>query len=196
MLKTKLEAIANVTVIVMALAMGYVVLGRYVAAHRVPRSLEPGDRLSVMPNINWSQHRHTLVLALNTGCHFCQVSVPFYRKLANAQQRGGDDLEIVAAFPNDSETVRQFMTREDLNIRSVPAVALDKLKVNATPTLILVDHGGLVERSWVGTLTEAEEVDLLRTALASSPGCSRDGSSAHNLGGKTCDSDSRVQSEN
>ena len=176
-MKAKIEAVANVAVILVALAVGYVVLGRHVAEYRT-RPVAPGDRLATIPNLDWKQHRHTLVLALNTGCHFCQGGVPFYRKLANAQQRGGDDLEIVAAFPNDSETVRQFMTREDLNIRSVPAVALDKLKVSATPTLILVDCGGRVEGSWVGTLTEAEEAELLRMALASSPGCSQDRFSA------------------
>ncbi len=48
-MKTKLEAIANVTVIVVALAVGYVVLGRYVEAYRTPRSVAAGDRLGKIP---------------------------------------------------------------------------------------------------------------------------------------------------
>jgi hypothetical protein len=91
-MKTKLEAIANVTVIVVALAVGYVVLGRYVAAYRTPRPIAAGDRLAAIPNLDWKQHRHTLVLALNTGCHFCEQSVPFYQRLADMQTTGGDDL--------------------------------------------------------------------------------------------------------
>ena len=166
-MKPKLEAIANVVVIVVALAVGYVVLGRYVAAYRAPRWVAAGDRLGAIPNLDWSQHRHTLVLALNTGCHFCEQSVPFYQRLADTQESGGGEVEIVAVFPNDAEMVRQFMTREDLRIRSVSAAPLEKLRVVATPTLILVDNKGRVERSWVGFLSSSEERDLIKFAFGS-----------------------------
>jgi hypothetical protein len=168
-MKAKLEAIANVAVIVVALAVGYVVLGRYVPAYRAPRSVEAGNRLAKLPGLEWNQHRRTLVLALNTGCHFCEQSVPFYQKLADRSD--GSDLDIVAVFPNDAEMVRQFMAKDNLRIRSVAEVPLGKLRVNATPTLILVDANGRVERSWVGMLSSQEEIDLLMVA-APSQGCS------------------------
>lgn len=170
-MKTKVEAIANVIVIVAALLVGYVVLTRYVAAYRAPRSVEAGDRLASFPGLNWNQYRHTLVLALNTGCHFCEESVPFYRRLADTQESGGSDLAIVAVFPNDREMVRQFMLQGRLSIPSVAGTPLEKLRVVATPTLILVDREGRVERSWIGTITHSEELDLL-TAASASPSCS------------------------
>ncbi len=163
----KLEAIANVTVIVVALAVGYVVLGRYVAAYRTPRSVAAGDRLAKIPGLDWNQHQHTLVLVLNTGCHFCEQSVPFYQRLADMQTTGGDDLEIVAVFPNDGEMVRQFMTKDNLRIRSLAAVPLEKLRVSPTPTLILVDNKGRVERSWIGLLSPPEELDLIKFVFGS-----------------------------
>lgn len=125
-MKAKFEAIANVVVIVVALAVGYVVLGRYVAAYRASRSVAAGDRLGAIPNLDWSQH--TLVLALNTGCHFCEQSVPFYQELADTQEPGGGELEIVAVLPNEAEMVRQFMTKDNLRIRSLAAVPLEKLQ--------------------------------------------------------------------
>ena len=154
-------------VMVVALAVGYVVLGKYVAAYRAPRWVAAGDRLGAIPNFDWSQHRHTLVLALNTGCHFCEQSVPFYQRLADTQESGGGELEIVAVFPNEAEMVRQFMTREDLRIRSVSAAPLEKLHVNATPTIILVDNKGRVDRSWIGLLSPSEELDLIKFAFGS-----------------------------
>jgi hypothetical protein len=168
-MKTKLEAIANVAVILVALAVGYVVLARYVAAYHAPRPVVAGDRLATIPNLDWSQHRHTLVLALNTGCHYCEESVPFYQKLVSAQQPSGDDLGIIAVFPNETEVVRQFITRENLHIPNVAAMPLEKLRVVATPTLILVDREGRVERSWMGVLSSREELDLLKVTSAS--GC-------------------------
>lgn len=165
-MKAKLEAIANVVVIVVALAVGYVVLGRYVSEYRA-RPVAVGDRLAPVPDLDWKQHRHTLVLALNTGCHFCEQSVPFYRSLGDRLEHGGIDLDLVAVFPNDPAQVRQFMTREALRIRSVSAAPLEKLRVNATPTVILVDDKGRVERSWVGFLSPAEELDLIKRAFGS-----------------------------
>lgn len=165
-MKTKLEAIGNVAVIVVALAVGYVVLGRYLAAYRAPRSVEAGDRLAKVPGLDWNQHEHTLVLALNTGCHFCEQSVPFYRSLGERVEHGGIDLDLVAVFPNDPARVRQFMSKESLRVRSVAAVPLEKLRVNATPTLILVDNSGRVERAWIGMLSPPEQFELFRSAFA------------------------------
>jgi thiol-disulfide isomerase/thioredoxin len=194
-MKTRLEAIANVAVIVVALAVGYVVLGRYVAAYRTPRSVAAGDRLATIPNLDWKEHRHTLLLALNTGCHFCEQSVPFYQKLADTQAPSGNDLEIVAVFPNDPQIVQEFMTKENLRIRSVAEVPLEKLRVNATPTLILIDANGRVERSWVGILTPSEELGLLKMAAAQ--GCSSGETTALAGGGKeSCGSGTKGETKN
>lgn len=166
-MKTKIEAIANVTVIVVALAVGSVVLTRYVESSRTPRSVEAGDRLGTVPGLDWHQHQHTLVLALNTGCHYCQESVPFYQKLAQAQRPRSDEVHLVAAFPNTAETVGQFTQQEKLNIPSVGGVPFEKLRVNATPTLILVNQSGQVEKVWIGVLTAKQEMDLLKLAEGS-----------------------------
>jgi hypothetical protein len=166
-MKTKLEAIANVIVIVMALAVGGVVLTRYAASYHTPRSVAAGDHLARFPGLDWSQHRRTLLLVLNTGCHFCQDSVPFYQKLVQARRHDSDGVEVVAVFPNEAEIVRQFTTEENLAIRSVPGVPLDKLGVNATPTLILVNGEGQVQQSWVGVLTARQEIEVLKLASGS-----------------------------
>lgn len=163
-MKSKLEATANVTVIVVALAVGGVVLSRYAATYRVPPSLTAGDRLATLPSLDWSQNQRTLVLALNTGCHYCEDSVPFYQKLAQTQKPGSNDLQLVAAFPNTAEMVGKFAQQEGLNIRSVAGVSFEKLRVNATPTLILVNKEGQVEKVWNGILTAKQEGDLLKLA--------------------------------
>ena len=56
-MKAKLEAIANVTVIVVALAVGFVVLKGRVAGPRITRSLTVGDRQAQVPGIDWSQQQ-------------------------------------------------------------------------------------------------------------------------------------------
>ena len=166
-IKTKLEVAANVTVILMALAVGCAVLTRYFASSRAPQAVATDDHLAKLPGLDWSQHRRTLLLVLNAGCHFCKDSVPFYRKLAQMQRLDEDALEIVAVFPNEAAIVRQFNAQEGLTMRSVPEVPLEKLRVNATPTLLLVNKEGRVERAWIGILTPVQERDVLKLASGS-----------------------------
>ncbi len=155
------------TVIVVALAVGGVVLTRYAALYHTPPSGAAGHHLAKLPGVDWSRHRRTLLLVLNTGCHFCRDSVPFYQKLAQEQRPDGDALEVVAVFPNEAEVVREFAAHEGLSIRSLSGVPLENLGVNATPTLILVNQEGRVERSWVGILTARQEMDLMKLVSGS-----------------------------
>jgi thiol-disulfide isomerase/thioredoxin len=167
-MKTKLEVVANVVVIAVALAVGYVVLRGHVGGSPPRPSVAAGDRLGPVPGIDWSRHRRTLVLALRTDCHYCRDSAPFYQRLAQVLRPGGDDVAVVAVFPNDAEAVSQTVKEEGLSLPSVSAVPLEGLGVVGTPTLILVDREGKVVRSWVGLLTPRGELDLLK-AVGSSP---------------------------
>ncbi len=195
-MRSRLEAIANVTVILVALNVSYVVLARYVTAYRTTRSIPAGDRIAKIPGLDWETHRRTLVLALNTGCHYCQESIPFYQKLAQAQGPHADEVQLVAVFPNEAEAVREFTWREGLNIRSVPEVPLERLRVVVTPTLIMVDADGRVEQSWIGALTAREELEVMKAASASL-GCSPDELAGRQAGKiEGCNSGSKVQSNN
>jgi thioredoxin-related protein len=196
-MRAKLEAIANVTVIVVALAVGYVVLSGKVAGHRMARSVAAGDRLADIPGIDWSKHRRTLILVLNAGCHYCQDSVPFYQRLSQAQGPGRDDIEIVAVFPNNSEAVQQLLKDDGLAIRAVPAVPLDKLGIVGFPTLVLVDREGRVKESWVGLLTPRQQLDVLNLVSGSSRDCSASELSVLQMGGnKGCGSGTNDQTKN
>ncbi len=196
-MRAKLEAIANVTVIVVALAAGYVTLREKMVSPRIPRAVASGDHLASLPGVDWSRHRRTLVLALNSGCHYCQDSVPFYQRLSQGRPAGGDDLEIVAVFPNDAGAVRQLVKDEGLVIRSVPALPLEKLGIVSVPTLLLVDREGRVERSWVGLLTPRQELDVLSVVSGSTEDCSARKLSPLQMGGnKSCGSGTNDQTKN
>ncbi len=196
-MKTKLEAIANVTVIFLAVAMGTVMCARYVGSYRTPHTVAAGDRLSNLPGLDWSHHRRTLLLVLNTGCHYCRDSVPFYQRLVQAQPSTGSDVELIVVFPNDTEAVGQLMKDERLPIHAVPAVPLKNFGITAFPTLLLVDPGGRVERSWVGLLTPRQELEVLSVVAGSTQDCSARELSAFRAGkNKTCGSGSNVESRN
>ncbi len=168
-MKARLEAVANVTVIMVALAVGYVVLRGWLAAPGASVSVPTRAELVNVASIDWSHYRRSLVLVLNVGCHYCRDSVPFYQRLARTHSQRDNPVQLVAVFPNDVEAVRRLMNQEGLAIRSVAEVPLETLGVVATPTVLLVDGNGRLERFWVGVLTPRQELEVLQAATGFSP---------------------------
>ena len=165
-MKGKIEAAANIIVIVLAVALGSVFLkDRLSSALPEPNAVKAGDKLPNLDGWDWSAHEQTLVLGLRKGCHFCEDSTPFYHRLI-AQQQGGSNSAIVAVFPDTADTVKEVVQSERLGVHALAGVPLDRLKVDATPTLLLVDRSGTVLNAWIGMLSPREELEVMRATTA------------------------------
>ncbi len=117
--------------------------------------------LPVLRAYNWKAHDRTLVLALRNGCHYRDESMPFYRKLAKLEQSNQIDAHLVAVFPDGPAVVRQVVETQQLTIEVVPGIQLGQVKVQGTPTLMLVDEQGRVSKVWVGELPAAGEAEVI-----------------------------------
>lgn len=127
----------------------------------LPIQIKAGDQLVGLP-INWRSHARTLVLALRYGCHYCQDSVPFYKHLLDLQAVGRlGDVRISAIFPDDATIAAHTLQGENLKLDLVPAVDFSRFRIFATPTAILVDSEGHVQRVWVGELNAKSEGALV-----------------------------------
>ncbi|MGB8771194.1 MAG: hypothetical protein WCC92_16360 [Candidatus Korobacteraceae bacterium] len=161
-MKERLEMVANIVVIVVACIIGgYFLKERLAPPKPLAPSLKAGDHLPGLAAYDWKAHDHTLVLALRKGCHFCEDSMPFYRKLANLEESNRIDAHLVAVFPDDASTVQQLVQKEQLPLQALPGVALDRMKVAGTPTLILVDQQGRVSKVWEGELAATGEEEVI-----------------------------------
>lgn len=166
-MKNKIEAAANIIVIVFAVVVGSVFLkDRLFTAASESDAVKAGDKLANLDGWNWGAHDQTLVLALRKGCHFCEDSAPFYQRLKTQQQQGGPDSSIVAVFPDTVDTVKEVVQAEGLRMHALAGVPLEKLKVSATPTLLLVDRSGTVLKAWIGMLSPREELEVMRAMTA------------------------------
>jgi thioredoxin-related protein len=162
MMKSKLEVAANIAVIVLAVVIGWVFLIDRFAKHGPdPNEVKVGDQLPGLPAYKWNAHERTLVLALRSGCHFCEASMPFYRKLAQLEQSNQIGVHLLAVFPDDPAVVHQVVETQQLTIEVLPRFELAQVKVQATPTLILVDEQGRVSKVWMGQLPAAEEAEVV-----------------------------------
>jgi hypothetical protein len=161
----KIELLANVAIIVVALMLGVVLVHRYFAP-TAPQEAVPaapvGAQLT-LPGMGWAKNNQTVVLALQEGCHFCSDSAPFYRRLAAEAAR--HNIPVVAVLPQSVEVARAYLDNLQVPLGDVRQATLGSLGVQATPTLMLVNGDGKVTKGWVGRLTpeaESEVLDQLR----------------------------------
>jgi hypothetical protein len=161
MMEKKLTMVANVLIIVVALAIGVQLLrGRMIQGgdgNRVHATALEGKKFPVQEN--WSPSKKTVVLALQVGCHYCSASAPFYARLSKfADERG---INIIAALPNSQAESRTYLNGLNLNFRNVQQVDFQNIQVSGTPTVFVVNDKGLVEKVWEGQLRQDDEQKVL-----------------------------------
>jgi hypothetical protein len=185
-MKNKVEVAANVVVILLAVVIGSVFLmNRFARPGPGPNEVKAGDQLPGLHAYNWKAHDRTLVLALRSGCHFCEESMPFYRRLAKLEQSNQIVVHLIAVFPDDPAVVRQVVETQQLPIEVIAGFELGQVKVQATPTLMLVDEQGRVSKVWFGELPAAEEAKVI-AAISKLPAAESKQQSSLRAPFKTC----------
>ena len=134
MMRVKIEQIANIAVILLALVVGAVFLKDRLSYDPQPNQIRVGDKLTHLDGWDWGAHDRTLMLVLRKGRHFCEDSVPFYQRLVATQQQDGSTTALIAVFPDTADAVKEVMKSEGLDVRGLAEVPLEGLKVSGTPT--------------------------------------------------------------
>ncbi len=169
----KLEIVANIAIIVLAVLLGGVIVKRYFFTSAPADSVAPPQSQAAAPpaikagtnvelaNYNWSESDNTLVMVLSTTCHFCTESGPFYKRMLEARA-DKKKLRFVAVFPQAEEEAREYLKKLGIvadEIRTAPPTSLG---ARGTPTLILTDSKGTAVNTWIGKLPSAKEDELLK----------------------------------
>lgn len=175
----KTEAVANVAIIVVALLLGVVLVKRFLlpgdaadAARRADPRVAAGTKVA-LPGEDWAGNGRTLLLVLSSDCRFCTESAPFYQRLAR-DTAGRTGLRLVAVLPQEVGAGREYLQRLGVPIGEVRQAAPSVVGAQVTPTLILIDGGGVVTHSWVGKLAVAEESEVLERLLHDRAGSRRE----------------------
>lgn len=163
-LTKKIELLANIAIIVVALVLGGVMVKKYLlpgepAGPQPPAPIQPGTQIS-LSDVDWAQSDQTLLLVLSDTCHFCTDSAPFYKRIVQEKSaRGGTRL--IAVLPQDVEKGKAYLGKLGVSVDEVKQSSLAAVGVRGTPTLILVDKAGKTLSSWVGQLPPDKEAEVL-----------------------------------
>jgi thioredoxin-related protein len=168
-LPKKVELLANIAIIVVAILLGVVLVNRFILS-RSPQpnavqevQLRPGMKLS-FPDVAWEKSRKTLLLVLSTTCKYCNESAPFYQQLAT-RKGSRDDIRIVAVLPQKPDEARKYLGDHGITVDQIRQSAPGAVYVKGTPTLIMVDSTGSIIESWMGKLPPEKEAEVLNHFL-------------------------------
>jgi hypothetical protein len=155
----RLEVATNVAILCAFLLVAALAASRlFVHSANQPPHPTIGSKVSLQ-SAHWSNSNRTLVLALSTGCHFCSESAEFYRRLVPAAIHNG--IRVIAILPQPVADGRAYLSHLDVPAPEVLQSSLDAVEVSGTPTLLLLDRQGRIEKAWVGKLDAEEEQQVL-----------------------------------
>ena len=123
-----------------------------------------GLMLPSLPGHRWNDHQKTLVVAIRKGCHYCEESLPFYKRLSGLEGSNGLHAHLLAVMPDNQTSGIQMLQSAGLTVDSVFNQPLDSIKVSGTPTLLLLDASGRIAKAWVGQLPPEDEKAVIAAA--------------------------------
>ena len=71
---------------------------------------------------------------------------------------------VLFVMPDDASIGGSLLRQADVQAQGIFGQGLDALKVPGTPTVLLLDSSGRVEREWVGELPPSGEKDVMSAA--------------------------------
>lgn len=162
----RLEAAANVAVIVSAVVVAFVATTRFWA--RPPQHpdllslLYPkGAAAPIAEGLDYSTANRTYVVVLSSSCEVCTASMPFYRQLAADVESSSGTSRFVVLVTEPTETARSYLTRHNLRVSILLHVQPEAVRSTPTPLLLLVDARGTIVQGWLGKLAAEAEKQVL-----------------------------------
>jgi thiol-disulfide isomerase/thioredoxin len=161
-LKQRVEFLANVAIVVVAVALCAVLVKQYfLAGPTTPAQQQPAVGAKIaLPGIDLSSQDKTLLLVLQKGCHYCSESAPFYQRLAREAADKAGQVKVVAVLPQAVDEARSYLSGLGVPALDVRQAELGALSVGGTPTIIMVSRGTVTD-VWVGKLDAAGESQVL-----------------------------------
>lgn len=164
-LSKKIEMAANIGIVITAVLVVILFVRNYTHRQSEPERTVALNSKFALKDVNWQANDKTLVFGVSTTCHFCTDSAPFYRKLVEACKQ--QHVHTVAVLPQTPAEAQAYLAGEGVSVDEIRQATLSDLNINGTPTLVLVNRGGVVKRVWLGELPSTKENEVV-TSLAQS----------------------------
>ena len=157
----KLELAANIGIVITAILVAILFARNYTHKQTDSQHVIALNTKFALKNVDWQSNEKNLVFAVSTTCHYCTESAGFYRKLVEECKQ--QHVHTIAVLPQSPAEAQAYLSGEGVTVDEIRQSDLPTLEVNGTPTLLLIDHAGLVKHVWMGKLPSAKESDVVST---------------------------------
>ena len=167
--KSTLDTVANIAIIVTCAVALALMVNRYFFNKPVPQGGPPpaevGEQFDQLRQVLPAGSQKALVVALSPTCHFCNESMPFYKRLIDERNQKGSGVKIIAAVPAEEAKAEEAQKFAAAGVQPDQLVHVDfaSIKVPGTPTIMLVDNQGKILNVWVGKQDSDGEGKILET---------------------------------
>ena len=155
----RIEMAANVAIILASAAVIVVFARNFTrtSTDALP-TIATGTKFA-LKDAHWRSAEKTMVLAISTTCHFCNESARFYDELVSQCKQ--QHVRTIAVLPQPTVEAESYLKDKGIAVDEVHQAILSGLRINGTPTLLLVDGGGIVRSVWIGKLESSGEKEVL-----------------------------------
>jgi hypothetical protein len=160
---TKLETATHVFLIaVCCLAGGLLIEQRFFSGEDsgLPTAPTVVGREVKLPGADWQSAPVSVLLQISSTCHFCNDSMPFYRKMMAARQASGAKIPVIVASADAVPVMQQHLADRQVSVDKVLHSRLDGIGA-VTPTVYIVDSKGMIRRVFTGELDSSGQRELL-----------------------------------
>jgi hypothetical protein len=109
-----------------------------------------GDTMSALDTRDLEAATKTAVVFVHSSCRYCASSMAFYKTLLQESAHSQKQFQLIIAGFESKEVLNKFAGDFGVTPDAVLTVPLSDSRVRSTPTLIVVNRKGVVEKSWVG----------------------------------------------
>ncbi len=165
--KSTLDTVANIAIIlVCAIAAVVLVRNQFFPPEPPPRpgQAEKGETLAALKQALPAGTQRAMVVALSPTCHFCNESMPFYKKLIEERNSKSSPVKVIAAVPSEAAKAEEAKKFAEAGVQPDQMVTMDfsAIKVPGTPTVLHVDNNGKILDVWVGKQDSGGERQILK----------------------------------
>jgi thioredoxin-related protein len=164
-LSKKLEVVANIAIIVVAITLVAVLAKRYIFTSPNQNVATEEGQSNVgakvaQSDIDWSKSDKNLVLVLSNTCRYCTESAPFYKRLVQERAQR-DTFRLAAVLPQPVSDGQTYLNGLGVGIDEIKQLSPGAIRLRGTPTLLLVNSAGVVTEEWLGKLPPEKENEVL-----------------------------------
>ncbi len=157
----KIYAGIDLVIVLTAVILCLIVVKKYFPGAKPTLLSAPAVGAKILlPGVDWSSGRETMLLVLRADCHFCTESAPFYRRLVD-KVSGHPNFQLIAVMPQTPADARKYLDSVNVSISDVKQSTLPGVSISGTPTLLLLDDRGVVTAAWAGLLSRDQENRIL-----------------------------------